>query len=42
MGRDITSYMVNSSKRTNYTAGATGKSPNAKRKKSNIGQGMPS
>ena len=42
MGRDITSYMVNSSKRTHHTAGATGKLPNAKRKKSNLDPGMPS
>ena len=42
MGRDITSYMVNSSKRTHHTAGATGKLPNAKRKKSNLDPGSPS
>ena len=42
MGRDITSYMVSSSKRTHHTAGATGKLPNAKRKKSNLDPGTPS
>ena len=42
MGRDITSYMMSTTKRSYHTAGATRELPNAKRKKNNLDPGTPS